>query len=98
MVDKEEMICPNCGSKKFIFMDSTTCKCDYCNSEWKLTDILGMKKLELDAKVKDAADRRKTEAGIKLLTNETFVGLVLTALIIIGGLLFFGIAISNSMK
>lgn len=52
MADKEEMICPNCGSKKFIFMDSTTCKCDYCNSEWKLEDILGIKKIEANSRIK----------------------------------------------
>lgn len=48
MGDKEELACPNCGAKKFVFLDSTRCKCDYCNSEWKLEDIFSVKKLELE--------------------------------------------------
>lgn len=88
MADKEAMVCPNCGSKKFIFVSDTICKCDYCNAEWKLTDILGLKKIEFDAKLKESRQKHLIDAVTKLLSNEMFVGFTIIGLLVLGYMIF----------
>lgn len=82
MGDKEELACPNCGAKKFVFLDSTRCKCDYCNSEWKLEDILGFKKFVVETQSKESVKKHLISSLFNKNTNEN-------AAILIALFLFF---------
>ena len=91
MGDKEELACPNCGAKKFVFLDSTRCKCDYCNSEWKLEDIFSVKKLELEKQ----AELTQKERRYKFLKDILLDGNAPIWILIVGGgvALIFGLFI-----
>lgn len=82
MGDKEELACPNCGAKKFVFLDSTRCKCDYCNSEWKLEDILGFKKFVVETQSKESVKKHLISCLFNKDTSEK-------AAILIAVFLFF---------
>lgn len=88
---REPMACPSCGSKRFAFISSTCCRCEYCGATWKLEDIFSVKKLELEKQAElTQKERRYKFLKDILLDGDSPIGM----LICVGGMvLIFGLFI-----
>lgn len=87
--------CPNCGAKKFSFTDSTHCKCEYCGSEWRFEDVLGLKKLEVDARLKESRQMHFRDILLGILQSDAIQAVIVVGTII--GLMILAVVIFSHL-